>query len=151
MDALSALDRARAALLAEQEVVTERPFASIIRGGRSQVALTGEAVHAVQGVAKTNAAESFCKRRDLQKTYKGTFSMRGEDEARTLVRCWVHRMTFFYEKEKSLVWGLGGDFGPADVASYVEPAELQRLAECASEALMQRIRIIRLIPSPNKK
>ena len=108
MESLAALDKARAALVGEAGV-DEEHFGIKARGGTSQFLATGEALHAAQGVAKTAEAEDFCKRRSLQKTFKCTFSTHTYDASMTMVRGWVHKMSYFLrlEEEQPGTFGQG--------------------------------------------
>ena len=83
---MAALEKARAALHLEEVGLNVEHFACIIRGGLSEAAKSGDAVHAAQGKAKSDPAIDFCLRRGLQKTFKATYSAWGQESGRIMVR-----------------------------------------------------------------
>ena len=95
MESLAVLEKERIAAAAEHVLIGCADFASRVRGGESQIRLTGEVVHANQAECKSKFATAWARRRHLHITFKATHGVHGPVEAKLLCRCWCHRMQFF--------------------------------------------------------
>ena len=143
---LSALERVRADAAQDEDVAGGGDFKPKVRGGKSQIAKTGEGAHAMQGQC-TNATATHWARTFAQVTWKATFSEHDPGPSRVLVRSWCHRMQFFFNMCAAAPEGLDILYTPAMIASYVEPTELTALDTAdATRALLGRIASIRSIP-----
>ena len=145
---LADLEKARASAVDEHAATSGgRDFVPRIRGGESQIAKSGEAVHASQAQTTTKAARKWATDNSLQVTFKATFSEHGPHAARVLTRSWCHRMQFFYDMMLAHECEADFEFTPERIASYIEPAELTALAHDASvDAWLSRIAQTRWIP-----
>ena len=127
LDALAKVDKAR---MLEGGVAAEASTSDFVAKechGESNLKKGKEYHDAVQGHPAHEAADDWARKRKLQTTYKMTFSLHTEGPSRIVVRAWVHKMQWMYDKAMAAE---GADFAftEAVMAEYNEPAELARLA-----------------------
>ena len=148
---LRALERERMDAAMESAFDTSRDFVPKVRGGKSQILKSGEAVHAIQGQCANQDAD-FWARTYAQVSFKATFSEHTAAASKLLVRSWCHRMQFFFSLMQSAPEGSEFRYTPEIIASYKEPTELTALAGDVRhpkwKGWMGRIGVIRSIPRP---
>ena len=149
---MSEMEKARSALAADLAPAPGADFGTTLRGGVRAKTKKGKAPDAVQAVALNQASVDWCLARKLQQTLKGTFSEHdGQENCLVLVRCWSHKMQFFYDLENASEDGPAHVFTVTEINSYVEPAELKDLLDRTTKLkTLQWIAKIRGIPHPNK-
>ena len=149
---MSEMEKARGALAGELVPSPGTDFGTILRGGVRAKEKKGNAPDALQAKALSQASVDWCLARKLQQTFKATFSQHGgQENCLVLIRCWSHRMQYFYNLEIASEEGPAHVFTLTEINSYVEPAELQDLLDRSTKVeTLQRIALIRGIPHPNK-
>ena len=123
---LTALEREREVLAADDAAAPGHDFIPKIRGGLSEVLKSGDAVHAVQGQC-TNADATYWARVYGATTFKATFSEHTPAACKILVRSWCHRMQHFYDLQQAAPPSAELAFTPDLIAAYREPTELAAL------------------------
>jgi hypothetical protein len=143
---MAALDKARSALAKEPEATTD-DFRTTVLGGPDLMARLGIPYDAVAGVARGDAGKNFCRRRNIQSTFRANYAMYGAKACGVLARFCVHKMQFYYNLEQAHHLGQDLVLAAEHHALYVEPTEVEALlgeAGC-SVACQRRVAAIRVI------
>ena len=83
----------------------------------------------------------FCVAFSLQKSFRGTISMLGEDMAQLVAAAWCARMQWLYDKY--MVEGHAVDFSDEAMKGFIESAEVSKAYEEGGPALRSRMDVVR--------
>ena len=147
MMAVKAMEAARAAYGGPLTEERQDCFVVVVLGDTPKNRREGKPPDAIQGQCSGGIADTFCRNRKLQVTFRAGFGRHHPDDCGILVRAWCHRMQFMLNTELSSGQGAAFNFSPASMAAYEEPAEFANLAResSAGTELYRRVAQIRSI------
>jgi hypothetical protein len=146
--ALDELHTARAMLLEDAPEFDFSHFRIVVLGGKWLKLNRDQAYDAVKAICRGNDAEAFCLGQKLNRSARFTVAYTMAS-CGILARSWCHRMQHFRDVAASRPEGYATHFTAADVAAYVEPDELRRLADSTTNPdVMGRITDIRDLFAP---
>ena len=142
--AVKAAEAARAAV-PHADDIDRADFVLKVRGDTAGQQAKGRPADAIQGVARGEAADEFCMRRTMQKTFRVGLARNSAEHVGVVTRAWTHNMQYFFNLEVASAEGKAFYYSEADLAAYAEPAEfsfLSRQPDISGE-MTSRVQLVR--------